>query len=150
MSLSASLIGSIAMFVSAAVFQGATTEVEGCEYVKFQGTWRIVSVECGGKKDDQDIDKYTIKFDGNTMIVRECDGEGDGEGGGDEAAVKFKLREGRFSRRITFGGISGVYDFKDDNLRIRYSLDGDEPMGLRTTMERRDEVLMILKRIGQK
>src|ERR1017187_1178647 len=98
MSLSASLIGSIAMFVSTAVFQGATTEVEGCEYAKFQGTWRIVSVECGGKMDDQDIDKYTIKFDGNIMIVRECDGEGEGDGdGADEAAVKFKLREGRCS-----------------------------------------------------
>ena len=78
-----------------------------------------MSVECGGKKDDQDIDKYTIKFDGNIMIVRECDGEGEGDGdGADDAAVKFKLREGRCSRRITFGGISGVYDFKDDNLRI--------------------------------
>ena len=150
MSSLGSLIMSIAMFISGAVFQGVADEVEGCDYAKFQGTWKIVSVECGGKKDNQDIDKYMVKFEGNVMTLRERGGEGDGDD--DEAAVKYELRRWReiCPKRITFGGINGIYEFKDDTLRICYSLDGDEPMALKTTTERPEVVLMVLKRIGQR
>ena len=146
MSLSGSLI---AIFIGVAIIQDSTNEVKDSDYGRFQGEWRIVSVECGGKNDNQDIAKYTIKFDGNTLIVRACDGEGVSDGA-DEAAVRFNLREGRCSRHITFGGVSGIYDFKDDNLLICYSLDGDESAGLRTTADRPEEVLMTLTRIGQR
>ena len=40
---------------------------------------------------------------------------------------------------------SGIFDFKDDNLLICYSIEGDRPTELRTTTDRPDEVLMILK-----
>ena len=152
MSSLGSLIMSIAMFISGAVFQGVADEVEGCDYAKFQGTWKIVSVECGGKKDNQDIDKYMVKFEGNVMTLRERGGEGEGDGDDDEAAVKYELRRGRgiCPKRITFGGIGGIYDFKDGSLRICYSLEGDEPMALKTTTERPEVVLMVLKRIGQR
>jgi hypothetical protein len=42
----------------------------------------------------------------------------------------------------------GIYDFKDGNLRICYSLDDDVPAALRTTTDRPEEVLMILQRIA--
>jgi hypothetical protein len=58
-----------------------------------------VSIECSGKRDDQDIDKYTITFNETTMIVRECEND-------DEAAVKYELGERECSKHITFAGIN--------------------------------------------
>jgi uncharacterized protein (TIGR03067 family) len=136
-----SLAGSIAL-LSVTFFQATTIGVEDSEYARFQGTWKIVSVECGGKRDDQDIDKYTVKFRGTTMIFRQCDGD-------DVVAVRYKLCNSDSSKRITFGGICGIYDFKDGNLLICYSTSGDRPVELKTTTDRPEEVLMILKRIGQ-
>ena len=134
---------SIAMLITVTAFQAATNEVEDPGYTKFKGTWRIVSIECGGKRDDQDINKYTITFNKTTMIVRECEND-------DEAAVRFELGEREFSKHIMFAGISGIYGFTADNLLICYSINGDRPVELRTTPDRPEEVLMILKRIGQR
>ena len=92
MSLLVSLIASIVTFISVAVFQGAADEVEECDYARFQGTWKIVSVEFGGKADNQDIDKYTITFDRDTMSFRKC---GDVGGGDDVAAARYELSCGR-------------------------------------------------------
>jgi uncharacterized protein (TIGR03067 family) len=144
MSLFGSVVASIVVFISFAVFRVPPNEAKECDQARLQGTWKIVAVECGGKKDDRDIDKYTIKFEGSTLIVRECDGND-----ADEATVKFRLCKGRGSRHITFGGICGIYDFKDENLRICYSLNGDEPVELKTTAVRPEEVLLTLKRLGQ-
>jgi uncharacterized protein (TIGR03067 family) len=143
MPLFGSLGGLIVLLISIAVFQATTNQVEDADYAKFQGTWRIVSVECGGKTDDQDIGKYTIIFNETTMIVRECEDD-------DQAAVKYELGDTQGSKRITFAGISGIYQFTDDNLLICYSISGDRPVELRTTTDRPEEVLMILKRIGQR
>jgi uncharacterized protein (TIGR03067 family) len=131
------------MLITACAFHAATNEVEDSDYTKFKGTWSIVLIECGGKRDDQDIDKYTITFNETTMIVRECEND-------DEVAVKYELGERGCSKHFTFAGISGIYDFKDDNLLICYSISGDRPVELRTTTDRPEEVLMILKRIGQR
>ena len=150
MSLCGSLVGLFAMLVSVAGFQAANNDhqVRGSYYAKFQGTWKIVSIECAGKQDNQDIGKYTIRFDGTTMIVRECGGN-DAGGDNEEAAVKYDLGERQCSRHISFGSIRGIFDFKDDDLLICYSIRGDRPVELRTTTDRPKEVLMILKRIGQ-
>ena len=66
--------------------------------------------------------------------------------------MKYELGRGRgiCPKRITFGGIGGIYDFKDGSLRICYSLEGDEPMALRAATGRPEEVLMVLKRVGQR
>jgi uncharacterized protein (TIGR03067 family) len=150
MSLFVSVIAWFAMFISIA-FQGVATDggVANGDVAKFQGTWSVVSVECGGEKDDQDIDKYTFTFDGNTMIVRER-GRDDAGDQDDEVVVKFELvrRGGRCAKQIRFGGACGIYDFKDGNLRICYSLDGDEPEMMRTATERPEDVLMVLRRVG--
>ena len=150
MSLFGSLVGPFAMLMSVAGFQATTNdhEVGGSGCARLQGTWRIVSIECGGKQDNQDIDRYTIRFDGATMIFRECGGNDDG-GDNDEAAVKYELGERQCSKQISFGGVSGIFDFKDGNLLICYSIEGDRPTELRTTTDRPEEVLMILKRTGQ-
>jgi uncharacterized protein (TIGR03067 family) len=142
MSIFASVIGSIALLFSGTCFQGAADQANNCDQSKFQGTWRIVSVESGGKPDNRDNEKYTITFNDNTMTFRDCED-------GDQAAVKFQLHKRQSKNHIRFGGVRGIYDFKDGNLLICYSLDGDRPTTFATMIDRPEEVLMILERIVQ-
>jgi hypothetical protein len=89
------------------------------------------------------MDKFTITFNETTMIVRECEED-------HEAAMKYELGDGQGSRQITFARISGIYAFTDDSLLICYTISSDRPAELRTTTDRPEEVLMILKRIDQR
>jgi uncharacterized protein (TIGR03067 family) len=137
-----SLVGSFVMLIGVAGLQSTTIVAEGCDHAKIQGTWRIVSVESGGKSDNRDNEKYTITFNDSTMTFRDCED-------GDQAAVKFQLHKGQSEKHIRFGSVRGIYDFKDGHLLICYSLDGDRPTRFTTTSDRQEEVLMILERIEQ-
>ena len=142
MLLFASLFGSFVMLIGVAGFQGRTAVADDCDVARFQGTWRILSVECSGKPDNRDNEKYTITFNDNMMKFRDCED-------GDQAAVKFQLHKGQSEKHIRFGSVRGIYDFKNGNLLICYSLDGDRPAEFATTSDRPGEVLMILERLEQ-
>jgi uncharacterized protein (TIGR03067 family) len=107
MSLFGSLLGSFLMWIGGAGFQGTTTVADDGDLARLQGTWRIVSVECCGKPDNRDNEKYTLTFNGNRMTFRDCESH-------DEAVVKYRLDEKRCPKQIRFGTVRGIYEFKDD------------------------------------
>lgn len=108
------------------------------DYARFQGTWSILSVECGGKKEEEDTEKFGFSFLGNTMFFLEH--------GAVDAVVGFTLDETQGRKRITFARVKGLYEFQNEHLHICYTLDGKRPTELITTEDRPNEVLMILKK----
>lgn len=137
--------GCFTIAVAAIFGAGAATtdirEITSTDGARLQGTWSIVSVECGGKKEEDATEKYTFSFRENSMFFLEHDNI--------EAVVHFKLDDTRFPRRITFGRVKGVYDFQDENLHICYTLSGKRPTSFSTAEDRPNEVWMILKKTNQ-
>jgi uncharacterized protein (TIGR03067 family) len=125
----------------------APADKEKKDEEKIQGTWTVVSMEEGGRKSpDEDVKKTTLVFKDNGLTVYD-------RGKGEKA--KFKLDQAKKPKTIDalpeekapgVEQILGIYELKDDELKICFGKDGAERPTEFATKAGSRNTLIVLKR----
>jgi uncharacterized protein (TIGR03067 family) len=106
------------------------------DLLPFQGTWKVLKVESGGKPLEKDFSGLRFKFDGDKMDVIENDKEKEDSGTitvnpkKDPAEIEFASRENK---------ILGIYKFDKDgkfHLCVARGKDAERPRSFDTSGSR--------------
>jgi len=119
---------------------------------KIQGTWTVVSYKVGKLKFSEEDVKMTWVFKDDRLTIKD-------NGNGEEGKIKIKMDSTRKPKTIdmiseakTPDGkqILGIYELKDDDLKVCYGKEGGERPTEFATKAGSETTLIVLKREKEK